>query len=140
MNVKTRQHIERKIASAFITAALRDGKSIAVDNGEAETVYPYFHRAKVQVRSIGDAASFEATKEQYEHSVRTVRKQILSEMFHTDDERLLIGGIGNNPEGWAYLVYGNDGYDVISDYTVNLEYLMIEPNRVSNKYENLYVR
>lgn len=25
--------------------------------------------------------------------------------------------------GWVYLVYGNDGYDVVSDYTTNLDEL-----------------
>ena len=127
MNVKTRQHVEKKIASAFITAALRDGKSISVNNGEDSTPY-------IRARNTSDTGVLTLPEIQY------ARKQILAQMFQTDEEHLMIGGIGNRPEGWVFLVYGNDGYDVISDYTVNLEYLMAEPNRLSDKYEVLYVR
>lgn len=31
-------------------------------------------------------------------------------------------------DGWIYLVFGNDGYDLISDYTTNLESLLAPVN------------
>jgi hypothetical protein len=49
-----------------------------------------------------------------------------------DDEYLEVWTRGTGPhnpprsKGWIRLVYGNDGYDVISDYTVNLE-SVLEP-------------
>lgn len=40
-------------------------------------------------------------------------------------------------EGWVYVVMGNDGWDVISDYTTNLEPLMSGANRLAEKYSKL---
>lgn len=37
--------------------------------------------------------------------------------------------------GWVYIVLGNDGWDVISDYTVNLEALLDGANRLADKLE-----
>lgn len=47
----------------------------------------------------------------------------LSVMFETDDEYLYFIKDGNEV-AWVRLVYGNSGYDVVSDYTTNLEELM----------------
>lgn len=44
---------------------------------------------------------------------------ILTGMMETDDEYLIVTGKGYR--GWVRFVYGNDGWDVISDYTVSLE-------------------
>lgn len=35
--------------------------------------------------------------------------------------------------GWVYFVYGNDGWDVISDYTINLEDLLKASIRLSER-------
>jgi hypothetical protein len=48
---------------------------------------------------------------------------VLRIAFDVDDCYLLLTG-GNAGEGWVRLVFGNDGYDVISDYTTNLEGLV----------------
>jgi hypothetical protein len=37
--------------------------------------------------------------------------------------------------GWIYCVFGNYGYDVICDYTTNLEPLMAEANKLSDQYQ-----
>lgn len=44
---------------------------------------------------------------------------ILGEMMQTDDEYLMAYKDGRT--SWVRFVYGNDGYDVICDYTVSLE-------------------
>lgn len=36
--------------------------------------------------------------------------------------------------GWVFLVFGNDGYDVISDYTTNLETLLTGANALADRY------
>lgn len=48
------------------------------------------------------------------------RAALLAEAMEVDDERLR-AYVGTDLKGWVYFVYGNSGYDVISDYTVNLE-------------------
>jgi hypothetical protein len=47
------------------------------------------------------------------------RAVILSSLMETDDDRLIV-----RPAGWVYFVYGNDGFDVVSDYTTNLEAIL----------------
>jgi hypothetical protein len=46
-------------------------------------------------------------------------------LMETDDEYLQVYGNSNDgtltPKGWVRFVYGNDGYDVIFDYTTNLD-------------------
>lgn len=52
---------------------------------------------------------------------------IMGAIMTTDDDHLYVyktEADGTRPKahfGWIQLVYGNDGYDVVSDYTVNLE-------------------
>jgi hypothetical protein len=45
---------------------------------------------------------------------------VTAAMMETDDEKLAVSQDGHNA-GWVYFVYGNSGWDVISDYTTNLE-------------------
>lgn len=64
----------------------------------------------------------------------TDRDLILAELMQVDDEHMAVIKAGADPmasgqhtcEGWVRFVYGNDGYDVISDYTTNLE-AILEP-------------
>lgn len=64
---------------------------------------------------------------------RTCEK-VISHMFATDEDRLYLWKDGKR-FGWVFFVYGNDGWDVISDYTVNLEHIMAEANKISKYYE-----
>lgn len=56
-------------------------------------------------------------------SPTTDRAAILAEMMETDDEFLGLFKDGGRC-GWVRFVYGNDGWDVVSDYTTNLENLL----------------
>jgi len=109
MNVKTRQRIERQIARKFLRIALAAGYAISLDNG-------------------GDDFEFKDS---------TDFKFIVGEMFATDEERLYLSKDGKRC-GWVYFVYGNDGYDVICDYTTNLEHLMPEVTELSDRLEEQY--
>ena len=121
MSVKMRQEVERKIATAFVQSALLAGYTVSVDNGDSAT-------GKL-------------------HNL----KAILAAMFQTDEDRLhiynprrisavLLSGQTRQPSnqyvGWVYFVYGNDGYDVISDYTVTLEPIMGAANKISDHYSD----
>lgn len=90
--VQKRQKIERRIATAFIKSALAKGYSFKIDNG-------------------GDESETIKT---------TALQETLNAMFATDQEHLYICKDGK-AIGWAFFVYGNDGWDVISDYTCNLD-------------------
>lgn len=95
----SRIRLEEKIAARVVRTFLRAGHMISVCDGEE---YP--------IKRATDEAA------------------ILAAMFSTDVDRLLVRKVGAErgapPLGWVLFVYGNDGVDVISDYTESLEPLM----------------
>ena len=46
-------------------------------------------------------------------------------------------GADGKPCGHVFLVYGNDGYDVIADYTLNLEEPLSAANEIADISMNL---
>lgn len=68
-----------------------------------------------------------------ETSILSSCTEILKAMFTTDEDTLYMSFSGNKI-GWVKFVYGNDGYDVVSDYTVNLEKIMKVANAISERY------
>lgn len=61
-------------------------------------------------------------------------KAVLAAMFQGDDDVLVLYKHGKS-EAWIQFVYGNDGWDVISDYSVNLEPIMTAAKKISAHYE-----
>jgi hypothetical protein len=105
--VKARQNLERRIAKAFIADMLAAGLIISVCDGEA---FP--------LKNSSDP------------------KAIIGAMFSTDEDVLHVKDPTSNKNlGWAQFIYGNGGYDVIADYTVNLEPYMIKTNAAIEKSE-----
>lgn len=92
--IARRQAIERQIVERLIDDALAEGYTLDVYDGEETTV----------------AESDD-------------REAILAAMFSVDEERLYYRREGKRV-GYVFLVYGNDGHDVISDSTTNLERVM----------------
>lgn len=66
------------------------------------------------------------------------RAAILAEMMDVDDEFLGVYDQGESASltkgliGWVRFVYGNDGWDVISDYTTNLESVLAPINEYAD--------
>lgn len=104
--VIARQSIERKICTALIKAGLKAGYSIIVDDGETEV------EDFVESTNCGE---------------------ILKRMFTVDEEKLYFCKDGKRSA--VFLTYGESGWDVICDYHLSLEPLMIEPDRISTKYQ-----
>ncbi len=93
--VYLRQRAELKIARAFVRAALAAGYHIAVENDEGSSKH------------------------------LTTEKSVLAEMFLTDEDSLFLYRPGDTGySAWAMFVYGNSGWDVLHDYTTNLEPIM----------------
>lgn len=118
MSVKMRQEVEHKIVGRFVDDALKAGHRLAVS---LERGYD------LDEMLLGS----------------TDRKKILSEAFAGDDCHIFVQAAdGPTIEdgqvvsiGWVYLVFGNDGWDVVSDYTTNLESLLTGANKISKKYQ-----
>jgi hypothetical protein len=105
-SVKMRQKVEREIAEATVDALLKAGYLLGVNDGEETTL----------------------------HHSRS-KDAVLAHMFTTDEDWLLVyedadqddplnvepGTADDKADWWVRFVYGNDGWDVISDYCTALE-------------------
>lgn len=85
-----RMELERRMASALVKECLRRGFSLTVNNGEDSTV----------VKS-------------------TSYRAVMDALWQTDEEYLMLHDATGKKHGWFFLVYGNDGWDLISDYSMN---------------------
>lgn len=106
MTIAMLRKIEKEIVLAILNDAVASGYSLNVHNGGDEMELP---------------------------TPSTDPQRILSVMFATDDETLRFYKDGK-PAGWVWLVYVNSGWDVVIDYTVNLEPVMKTANKISNEY------
>jgi hypothetical protein len=110
MNVETRRMLEKRIARAFVKDMLRAGFSIAVFDGEEVCL-----KASLSM------------------------KEILAAMFSTDEDYLyVIDQVTLKRVGWGRFVYGEYGWDVLADYTVNLEQYMILTKIAQDNAERKY--
>lgn len=98
MDVKQRQDIERQIISKLVTDILDAGYAISVDDGGEEPAI---------------------TKS-------TNHENIMAAVMLTDEDQIVVHQqYGRRIVGFVFLVYGNDGWDVINDYSTTLEDLGI---------------
>ena len=96
-SVHVRQEVESLIAQGVIAAVLAEGLAITVNDGDENVL---------------------------EHSRDA--DAVLAAMFSTDEDRLYVssGPESGISHGWILFIYGNDGFDVVSDYTTNLESIL----------------
>lgn len=102
-----RIRVERKIVTRAVIDALKAGYALNIDYGDGD----------VFANPSAD------------------RKTVLSKIMQGDDDRLYYYKDGQYV-GWAWFVYGNDGWDALSDYTVNLESVLEGANKLAERYSN----
>lgn len=109
LTAERRGEIEREIVTKIIDKALSLNVMISVNNGGDED---------------------EITKSQ-------VKDDILKAMFATDAELILLHSQGGIALGEIYFIYGNDGYDVVANYSANeLTEMIVEAAQdLVQKYE-----
>jgi len=95
---------QKRIARAAISGLLAAGYSLTVHDGEEDTLVD-----------------------------STERRTILDALFTTDEDYLIASKNGKR-EGWVRFVYGSDGWDVINDYTTNLERALKGANALAERY------
>ena len=112
MNIETRIDIEKRIATAAVESFIAAGCAVSVDDGE-----------DVVLKKSVDVAA------------------IIKAMFSTDEDRLIVwrcptaDGGAYQRIGWVMFTYGNDGWDVISDNTVNLEEMLKSATALADELE-----
>ncbi|MES0134460.1 hypothetical protein NKJ88_05755 [Mesorhizobium sp. M0016] len=103
-----RQEIERQVAKRAIKELLEAGYLLGVNDGE-ETV--------IERSTDADA--------------------IFKEMFATDEDYLLVYRPGETVHfAYVWFIYGNSGWDVISDYTTNLETVLKPVSDFAQTFED----
>jgi hypothetical protein len=119
MSNAIRREVERKIITSFVQSALAKGYRLAVS---LERGYD------VDEMLLGSRN----------------RREIVNAAMSGDEAHIFVqpaaGELVQNgqivSEGWVRVVLGNDGWDVICDYTTNLEPLMTGANKLAGKYSN----
>jgi hypothetical protein len=94
VEIRSRIAIERRIVRSLVNELISNGCSLRVDDGDEL------------------------------HPITSTAKTALKQLMNTDQDTLYVYvEVEGNSRciGQVFLVYGNDGYDVISDYTVSLE-------------------
>lgn len=118
-----RQKVEREILTAFVQDSLSAGYRLAVSLEKG------YDTDEMLLGSRDEAAILEAALAGDECHI----------FVQSADGPVLDNGLVLS-EGWVYFVYGNDGYDVISDYLISPEppeletQLMTRANAISESY------
>lgn len=111
--VRCRQAVERAVIKAFVTTALAKGAFVSVYND--------------------NSASDDSLELEKSDNLDKIMDAIMS-----SDEDVLV--LYKSPDdgkgfGWVRCIYGNEGWDVISDYTTNLDIYMFDANAVAHDFE-----
>ena len=111
MNISTRQMIEKGIAKRVVRAAIEAGYTVSLHDGG-------------------------------EYTVKRSRKlsEIVGAMFTVDEESLEIRDSEGGLIGTVWMVYGNDGFDAINDYTATetMEKLLRDADEYARHAEFTY--
>lgn len=114
MSLQLRLQMEQLIVTVLLVELFKLGYRVIVDNGEEESP------------ALGKPEN--VTPEEFAARVWK------DHCAQTDEDRIFVVD-GNKRIGWVYVVYGNDGWDAISDYTTKLEELLKPVQAVSDALE-----
>ena len=101
--VQPRIRLEQRIVRKAVKALLAAGYALATEQGE----HRFYGPSRPSLKASEVLADCCETDEEYLGVFKA--EQANGTTYHVQ------------PLGYVYFVYGNDGWDVISDYTTNLE-------------------
>lgn len=106
MNIENFREIEKEIAKLAASGLIDAGFKISVFDGEEITLKP-----------------------------TTNIESILEAMFTTDEDYMFVHASETGERvGFVRFIYGNDGWDVINDYSSSLEYALVQANKLAESY------
>jgi hypothetical protein len=111
--IAARQKIEVAIVKQIVADALKAGYTLSVDDGGE---WPLALSRSTDAKAVLDA------------------------LINTDLDTLILERVdaatgARSEYGWVRLVYGNDGWDVINDYTLSIEDVLAGANALAEKLE-----
>lgn len=118
MNIETSMEIEKRITKKLVESLIAQGLYVSIYDGE---------NIACQITQDANAAhaALGACDEEW------VRVSVRNDS--TEPDAKPFKRLGN-----IFLVYGNDGYDVIADYSVSLEAYLKDVNEYAEQQEELY--
>lgn len=106
MDIEKRRGIERRIVKKAVEDLIACGYMLSVNNGGDED-------------ELVDSSDVD---------------DVLSVMFAADEDTIYAKReISPEKVGWVHFVYGNDGHDVIQDYTVDLVTFLSEAEKLADQ-------
>ena len=111
MDVKLRNEIEKQIVERIVTDAVKMGFRLSVYDGEDVVL-----KRSMDISKIMDA------------------------LMNTDHDEIKFYDNETKYIGWVTLIYGNAGYDVIADYSMNpkIETIISGANKLAEELEEKY--
>ena len=64
-----------------------------------------------------------------------IRAEVIDDVMNADEDVLHVRRASDGLSGWVHLVYGNEGWDVVSDYTTNVMALLAGVNAYAENLE-----
>lgn len=122
-SVKLRQELERRIVGQFVKDALAAGKrlSVSLERG-------YDIQTMEENKVLGSTDYDRIMEEAFAGDECHVFVHDADGPLTTNNEQVILSA------GWVYLVFGNDGYDVISDYMMSIEPLLKPAMDIADQY------
>lgn len=111
MNDEFRRKVERRIVKLVVQGLIAHGYSVNVDNG-------------------GDDMELARPSR--------VADEVMSAALATDSESLIAYRADGSIAGAVLLVYGNEGYDTVNDYSIALEPCLSSVNAYADRMEQEY--
>ncbi len=116
--IEKRIAVEKRIVRLFVKDALAAGHRLSVSYERGYDIDEMLNGSR-DIKAIMDAAFAADEAHLFVHKAdgpTTENGSVLS-------------------EGWVYIVLGNDGWDVISDYTTGIEALLVGADALAHKIE-----
>lgn len=114
--IQKRVRMEMQIAQRVVRDAIKAGWRLTVDYGEDEL-------------PVENSASVE---------------RVVAALLECDEEYLILrrfdGNGAQTAKGWVRFVYGNSGWDVICDYSVNIEGVLAGAEALAERLEERATR
>lgn len=85
----------------------------------------------VLIEAVRDSRYFFELDDQEQDEDTSTIDGLKLALFNRDDAMLNVYQVRGSFKGWIKLVFGNDGWDLISDYSANLEEFLVPVEKVA---------
>lgn len=120
---RIRFKVEEDIVRMTIVALLRNGYTVTYNDTEEDV-----HTESPCCYGDGGKPSHHHAAAERMLAVMQTSIEGQGKCWAVDDCHLFVRDGNGNRKGWVRFVYGNDGWDVMNDYTTNLEDVLKEVN------------